>query len=148
MKGIQICNQLKFYLTKNKIYIYIYIYILLPPKGLDKKLNHSKALHFNFKYLRFFYSWTFVLKCVTKQKNIPSLSYCRSNTHSLHLSECMSPSLIPALYIEFGNSPLQNTTHLHRQPSYQSQFPRPPTSTRFGGATSTDRLNTRPPPRF
>ena len=53
----------------------------------------------------------------------------------------MSP-LIPALYIELGNSPMQNTTHLHRQASYQPQFPHLPTSTRFGDVKSTDRLIT------
>ena len=71
-----------------------------------------------------------------KTKKIPSLSYCHNNTHSLHLSECLSPSLIPALYIELGN--------LHRQTSYQSQFPCLPTSIRFGGVKSTDQLITLP----
>ena len=46
-------------------------------------------------------------------------------------------------YIELDNSPMQNTTHLDRQASYQSQFPRLPTFTRFGSVKSTDRLITR-----
>ena len=57
----------------------------------------------------------------------PSLSYCHSDAHSLHLSECLSPSL----FIELRNSPMQNTMHLHRQASYQSEFPCLPTSTRL-----------------
>ena len=81
-----------------------------------------------------------VLKCVTKK--IPSLSYCRSDAPSLHLSECLSPSLIRALYIDLGNMRSQNTTHLHRQASYQSQFLYLATSTHFGGVKSTDRLIT------
>ena len=77
-----------------------------------------------------------MLKCVTKQKK-SCLSLTAMVMRSLHLLKCLSPSLIPALYIEFGNSPMQNTTHLHRQASYQSQFPCLPTMlARFGGVKS------------
>ena len=76
-----------------------------------------------------------------KKKKSPSLSYSRSDAHSLHLLE--------SLLLELGNSPMQNTMHLHKQTSYQSQFLHLPTSTRFGGVKSIDwptlyRCETRP----
>ena len=40
---------------------------------------------------------------------------------------------------------MQNTMHLHRQASYQLQFPCLPLSTRFRGVKSTDQIITRPP---
>ena len=48
-----------------------------------------------------------------------------------------------SLSIELGNSPMQNTSHLHRQASYQSQFPC--LSICFGGVKTTNRLITCPP---
>ena len=63
-------------------------------------------------------------------------------THSLHLSKGLSPSLISALYIELGNSSVQNTSYLHRQACYPSQFLHLPTSTCFEGVKSTGILIT------
>ena len=101
-----------------------------------------------FPSILFFFIWNYIHKvlansaaCVEmchETKKIPSLSYCRNDTQSLHLSECLSPSLIPALYIELSNSPMKNTMHLHRQANYQSQFLCLPTSTGFGDIKSTD----------
>ena len=73
-----------------------------------------------------------------RKLKIPSLFYCCSDAHILNLLECLCPRLILALYIELGNSPMQNTMHLPRQDSYQSQFPCLPNSTHFVGVKSTD----------
>ena len=43
------------------------------------------------------------------RRKSPSLSYCRSEAQRLYLSQHLPPSLIPALYIELGNSLIQNT---------------------------------------
>ena len=65
-----------------------------------------------------------------------------SSAQSTALEMC--PSLIPTLYIELSNSPMQNTMHLHRLASYQSQFPCLPTFTHFEGVKSTNQLITSP----
>ena len=99
--------------------------------GLKKSMSTSE------------FCWNSLCSNVSRnKKKIPFLSYYRSDSHSLHLLECLFPSLIPALYIELSNSPMQNTMHLHRQASYQSEFPHLPNSTHFGGIKSTDQLFT------
>ena len=75
--------------------------------------------------------------CHETKKKKSHLSYCRSNVQSQHLLEYLSPTLIPALYTVLGNSPKQNTTHLHRQASYQSQFLCLSTSTCLEGVKLT-----------
>ena len=61
---------------------------------------------------------------------------------SLHLSECLSPSLIPALYIELGDSPMQNTPCICIDKPATNQFSHLLISTRFGGVKLTNGLIT------
>ena len=70
------------------------------------------------KLITVLYFLCWVEMCLWKIK--PALSYCHRDIHSLLLwifFPCVHSS-IPALYIELGNSPMQNTTYLHRWASH------------------------------